>query len=318
MAGKKKAIAPYPNSQRTLMKINRTGRITRSLVLFVLSFGILTAPIWLQPAIAQTPIATPSAELIGNKRFAQINVRIEPSTTGAIAGLAYSGDRIRVLSQTQTRDGQTWYKMESNRSGIVGWVQGTQVRLLTASQPKVISFRNTPDLTLPQASNCSPVYPVAIPVINQGFGQVSDPFNPGQTHFHTGVDFDGKIGDPINSPICGTVVYVGREADTNNYEWGYGWHVKIRDSQGRIHLFAHISKAYVKPGQTVTPGQLIAAIGNNGNSTGPHLHYEIRQGADDHQDAVNPMPFLANAGEGGVRQAGVQVAPAPSDAPLRF
>ncbi|GAP99171.1 peptidoglycan DD-metalloendopeptidase family protein [Leptolyngbya sp. NIES-2104] len=302
------------------MKINRTGRIlAQSLALFVLSFGILTAPNWLQSSFAQSVVnsATQPAELIANQRFAQINVQVEPSANSTIAGFAYSGDRIRVLSQTQTRDGSTWYKMESNRSGIIGWVQSNQVRLLAASAPKVITIRSTPapDPLLLPASNCAPVYPVPIPVINQGFGRVSDPFNPGQTHFHTGVDFDGKVGDPINSPICGVVSYVGREQDTNSYEWGYGWHVKVRDSQGQIHLFAHISKAYVKPGQTITPGQLIAAIGNNGNSTGPHLHYEIRQGVDTYQSAIDPMQLLDRAGQGGVRQAGVE---SPSTTPLRF
>lgn len=303
------------------MKINRTGRIlAQSLLLFVLSFGLVSSASWFQATTAQTVIsrATQPAELIGNKRFAQINVRLEPSNTSTIAGFAYSGDRVQILNQTQTRNGQTWYQMESNRSGITGWVQSDQVRLLAAPQAKVATVRRTPapDAIAPSPSNCAPVYPVPIPVINQGFGQVSDPFNPGQLHFHTGVDFDGKIGDPINSPICGVVTYVGREQDTTDYDWGYGWHVKIRDSQGRIHLFAHISKAYVKPNQTVASGQLIAGIGNNGNSTGPHLHYEIRRGADDYQNAIDPMPFLATAGQGGVRQAGVEGG--DSTAPLRF
>ncbi|BAU09881.1 peptidoglycan-binding M23B family peptidase [Leptolyngbya sp. NIES-3755] len=303
------------------MKINRAGRIfARSLVLFVLSFGILTSQVWLQFSDAAQPVeAAQPAELIGNRQFAQINVRTTPSLSATIAGFAYSGDRIRILDRAQMSDGNLWYQMESNRSGITGWVQSNQVRLLAAprsvSQSKVVTIRSTPatDPIVPSASNCAPVYPVPIPVINQGFGRVSDPFNPGQTRFHTGVDFDGRIGDPINSPICGVVSFVGREQDTTNYEWGYGWQVKIRDPQGRIHLFAHISKSYVKQGQAVTPGQLIAAIGNNGNSTGPHLHYEIRQGADNYQSAINPMELLDRAGQGGVRQAG-----SPSPVPLRF
>ncbi|MBE9012876.1 peptidoglycan DD-metalloendopeptidase family protein [Pseudanabaenaceae cyanobacterium LEGE 13415] len=302
------------------MKINRTGRIlAQSLLLFVLSFGLFTSSSWFRVSTAQMALSrtTQPAELVGNQQFTQINVRIEPSSNAAIAGFAYSGDQIRILNQTQTRDGRTWYQMESNRSGITGWVQSNQVRLLAAPQAKVVTVRSTPatDSIVPPASNCSPVYPVPIPVINQGFGRVSDPFNPGQMHFHTGVDFDGRIGDPVNSPICGVVTYVGREQDTTDYEWGYGWHVKIRDPQGRIHLFAHISKAYVKPGQTVTPNQLIAGIGNNGNSTGPHLHYEIRQGADNHQNAIDPMALLDRAGQGGVRQAGIEVMPST---PLRF
>ncbi len=295
------------------MKLNRTGRIiVQSLILFVLSFGLFTTFGGQNRAIATQP-----AELIANDRFAQINVRTNPSITAALSGFAVSGDRIQILSQAQSNDGYTWYQMQSNRSGVMGWVRGDFVRLLAAAPPtvyspqKVAAVQKNP--TIPQSSNCTPVYPVPVPVINQGFGQVSDPSNPGHTHFHTGIDFDGRIGDPINSPICGVVFYVGREQDTTNYEWGYGWHVKIRDNEGRIHLFAHISKAFVKVGQTVTPGQLIASIGNNGNSTGPHLHYEIRQGADNYQSAINPMPFLAQVGQ--TPQAGSGMLPR---SPLRF
>lgn len=301
------------------MKLNRTKRlVVQSMVLFAFSVGLMITLGWQTSAIATQP-----AELVATERFAQINVRTAPSITAAPTGFAYSGDRIQILNQTQSNDGYTWYEMQSNRSGIVGWVRGDLVRLLAAaSQPRIedsqriATVQKSPLPIVPRSSNCAPVYPVPIPVINQGFGQTSDPFNVGQTRFHTGVDFDGRVGDPINSPVCGTVFYVGREPDQTNYEWGYGWHIKIRDQDGQIHLFAHISKAYVKVGQTVTPGQLIAGIGNNGNSTGPHLHYEIRRGADDHQNAINPMVFLAGAGQ--APQAGSGVMPTESRSPLRF
>jgi len=333
------------------MKLNRTRWIlVQSLILFVLSFGVCISLDW-----QNASSAIQAAELTGSNPRAQISVRTDPSSTATLTGIAFPGDRIEILNQVQSSDGYTWYQMQSNRTGIVGWVPGDQVRFfgaapqpmvvsqpkvisqliavpqpiggvvsqpIAAVQPKVFTLQRTPSLQKnpidPQASNCAPVYPVPIPVINQGFGQVSDPFNPRQTHFHPGIDFDGSVGDPINSPVCGTVFYVGREQDGNNYEWGYGWHVKIRDSEGRIHLFGHISKAYVKVGQTVTAGQLIAAIGNNGNSTGPHLHYEIRQGADTYQNAVNPMPFLARAAQGNTPQAGTQMMPTEYRSPLRF
>ncbi|MGG6263175.1 M23 family metallopeptidase [Leptolyngbya sp. AN10] len=145
------------------------------------------------------------------------------------------------------------------------------------------------------SEHCQTGYPVAHPRINLGFGPGPDPFNPGKTRFHSGLDFDGKIGDPIISPICGTVTYVGREQNMDSYEWGYGWHVKIRDDQNRIHIFGHVSKIHVHSQDRITSRQLIAEIGNNGNSTGPHLHYEIRQGGDKSTDAVDPTLFLRNA-----------------------
>lgn len=118
-----------------------------------------------------------------------------------------------------------------------------------------------------EAIDCTIRAPVDRVVINQGFSKS-----------HPGIDYDGKVGDPIYAPTCGTIVYVGRVSDGNSMEWGYGWHVKLKDSEGKIRLFAHISKVEVQVGQTVGSGDLIARIGSNGNSTGPHLHYEIRVG----------------------------------------
>lgn len=314
------------------MKLKRVDRILiQNLILFVLSVGIVTT-LSGQPSA----VAAQTGELVAIDRSAQINVRARASTTAPLVGFDYVGDRVQILNQTQGDDGYTWYQVQSDRSEINGWVRGDLVRLIAAApQPKaypsvfsatapakpsapVFTTAIQKNPTIPQSSNCAVVYPVRVPIINQGFGQVPDPTNPGHTHLHTGLDFDGRIGDPINSPVCGVVVYVGREQNEADYEWGYGWHIKIRDSVGRIHLFGHISKAHVRVGDTVTPGQLIADIGNNGNSTGSHLHYEIRQGADDHDHAINPTPFLAHAGAGGVSQAGVPVTAPRSQTPLRF
>lgn len=124
---------------------------------------------------------------------------------------------------------------------------------------------------------CTPTLPIVPPVINQGFGNVPDPSKLGQTHYHSGLDFDGRIGDPVVSPVCGTVIYASRETNTNSYNWGYGWHIKIQDNQGLVYLLAHVSKIYVRPGDVVTSGQLIAEVGNNGNSSAPHCHIEIRR-----------------------------------------
>jgi murein DD-endopeptidase MepM/ murein hydrolase activator NlpD len=296
------------------MKLNPPKWAVRGLILSVLSFGLAVLLGW-----RNSPVIAQPATLIANDRAAQINIRSYPSTASHQVGFAFAGDRIQVLNQTQGRDGYTWYNMQSDRSGIVGWVRGDLVRLARASQPRAVIPQPSARIQSPnvlQSGSCAPVYPVPMPIVNAGYGTVPDPFIPGQQRFHNGIDFDGRMGDSINSPICGVVSYVGRVLDETSHEWGYGLHVKIRDDQGRIHVFGHTSKAYVKVGETVKPGQLIAAIGSTGNSTGPHLHYEIRQGGDTYQFAINPTPFLAQAGQGGVTQSRVQTMPERS--PLRF
>lgn len=154
------------------------------------------------------------------------------------------------------------------------------------------------DLAKPSAPqvatpNCKPVHPISHPKISYGYGKTPDPFNPGKERWHWGIDFEGAIGTPIRSPVCGTVIFAGKQNSPNHYDWGYGWYVKIKDSKNRLHLFAHVSKIYVKQGAAVLPGQLIAEIGNNGNSTGPHVHYEVRLG-DTVESTIDPLNFLIN------------------------
>ena len=277
--------------------------LLRSLLLFVLSAGLVAVS-----GERSLSVLARSAELTALDYTTPINVRANPSTLAEPLHYGFAGDRVEILNQTQS-NGELWYDVKFDRSGAVGWVRSDLVHLLaTMPQPKLSEppFRaplprapvpnaSTAPKVLNQSSNCTLTYPVPHPHVNFGFGLSPDPFNPGQTRFHTGVDFDGKIGNPIYSPICGVVIYVGRETDITSYDSGYGWHIKLKDDEGRIHLFGHITKSYVKVEDLVHSSQHIADIGSNGNSTGPHLHYEIREGADDHDHAVDPRLFLAHA-----------------------
>jgi murein DD-endopeptidase MepM/ murein hydrolase activator NlpD len=293
------------------MRRNHTLRVLlQSLLLFVLSASLVAVS-----GEQSLPALARSAELTALDRANPINVRANPSTLAKLLHYGFAGDPIEILDQTQA-NGEIWYDVKFDRSGAVGWVRGDLVHLLPTMPPKLGEpllktplqrtsgtnsfaagnpFSSVAPKGFDQSSNCTMIYPVPHPIVNFGFGLSPDPFNPGQTRFHTGVDFDGRIGDPIYSPVCGVVIYVGRETNITNYDSGYGWHIKLKDAAGRTHLFGHITKSYVRVGDLVHASQHIADIGHNGNSTGPHLHYEIREGVDDHDHAVNPMLFLAHA-----------------------
>ena len=86
--------------------------------------------------------------------------------------------------------------------------------------------------------------------------------------YHTGIDIAAETGTPIVASMEGIVEEVSSQGD-------YGKHIKIR-CNNVITLYAHCSEIFVKKGQIVGLGQKIAAVGNTGNSTGPHLHFEIR------------------------------------------
>ncbi|MFJ5840117.1 transglycosylase family protein [Streptomyces shenzhenensis] len=108
--------------------------------------------------------------------------------------------------------------------------------------------------------------------------------------YHTGVDFPVPTGTSVKGVAAGQVVAAG---------WGgsFGYQVVIRHADGRYSQYAHLSAISVKSGQTVTAGQRIGRSGSTGNSTGPHLHFEVRTGPGFGTD-IDPVAYLR---AGGVR-----------------
>ncbi|MFJ2743270.1 peptidoglycan DD-metalloendopeptidase family protein [Streptomyces sp. NPDC087440] len=106
--------------------------------------------------------------------------------------------------------------------------------------------------------------------------------------YHTGVDFRASSGTPVKAVAAGTVVSAG---------WGgaYGNEVVIRHNDGRYSQYAHLSALGVRSGQSVSGGQQIGYSGSTGNSTGPHLHFEIRTGPGYGSD-IDPLGYLRSNG----------------------
>jgi len=103
------------------------------------------------------------------------------------------------------------------------------------------------------------------------------------SNIHPALDFAGNEGDPIYATDSGVVVYAGE----SNY--GYGILVVIDHGNGWQSAYAHLSSIAVFCGQNVSQGEVVAALGNTGNSTGPHLHFELRS---EQWGKVNPWNFL--------------------------
>jgi len=101
-----------------------------------------------------------------------------------------------------------------------------------------------------------------------GFGWRTDPFT-GQPALHEGLDFTAAPGTPILAAAPGIVLSVERHPE-------YGNVVDIDHGDDLVTRYAHASLVLVKPGEFVKRGQQIAAVGNTGRSTGPHLHFEVR------------------------------------------
>ncbi|MEC4015830.1 M23 family metallopeptidase [Streptomyces sp. H27-D2] len=105
---------------------------------------------------------------------------------------------------------------------------------------------------------------------------------------HTGIDFHAASGTAVHAVGAGTVVEAG---------WGgaYGNNVVIKMNDGSYTQYGHLSSSSVTVGQSVTAGQQIALSGNTGNTTGPHLHFEARTGAEYGSD-IDPIGYLRSHG----------------------
>lgn len=137
------------------------------------------------------------------------------------------------------------------------------------SIPKKMSYQNLP-------ISVALIRPVS-GTITSRFGAMSRI----RSGAHTGLDIAAKTGTPIVAAASGTVTYSG-------YYGTFGYLIKISHGNGIETYYAHCSKLYATVGQQVNQGETIAAVGSTGNSTGPHLHLEVRVNGVAH----NPQNYV--------------------------
>lgn len=124
------------------------------------------------------------------------------------------------------------------------------------------------------------IYLAVVPVT----GRITSRFGVNESirdHTHQGIDIAATRGTPILATASGKVTFAG-------WSSGYGYLVKIDHGNGVETYYGHCSKLYVSTGDTVEAGEEIAAVGSTGNSTGNHLHFEIRLNGEQ----VNPEIFV--------------------------
>ncbi|MBQ0868208.1 M23 family metallopeptidase [Streptomyces smyrnaeus] len=112
-------------------------------------------------------------------------------------------------------------------------------------------------------------------------------------HNHSGQDFAVSVGTPVQAVHKGTVVKAGPNGAGDGP--AYGNAIVVRHDNGAYSQYAHLSQINVKPGQQIKTGQTIAESGNTGNSSGPHLHFEIRKGPN-YGTAVDPQAAMRAVG----------------------
>ena len=126
-----------------------------------------------------------------------------------------------------------------------------------------------------------------IPSIYPTFGRISDSWGlrvhpiSNDIEFHYGIDIANQPGTPIYATAAGTVV-------TTDYDTSYGKRIIIDHGSGYQTLYGHLYSYLVHSGENVIKGQIIGLMGSSGVSTGPHLHYEVRN----NQGKINPTAYL--------------------------
>jgi murein DD-endopeptidase MepM/ murein hydrolase activator NlpD len=152
--------------------------------------------------------------------------------------------------------------LESESSAIAKWLRGVQAK-------QRVALRRPRTFVLPAGGPFS-----------SGFGLRTHPVY-GDVRLHTGVDFSARPGTPVLAGGGGTVIWAGSRG-------GYGNLVVIDHGNGLATLYAHQSRLRVGQGQVVAAGEHIGDVGSTGLSTGPHLHFEVREKGS----PVDPVGYL--------------------------
>ncbi len=129
--------------------------------------------------------------------------------------------------------------------------------------------------------------PVAVgDVVMPALGRLTSGFGLRWGTNHNGIDIANSIGTPIYATTDGVVAESGPAS-------GFGMWVRVRHPDDTVSVYGHINESLVREGQRVAAGEQIATIGNRGQSTGPHLHFEIWKGGE---QKINPMTWLRENG----------------------
>ena len=116
-----------------------------------------------------------------------------------------------------------------------------------------------------------------------GYRRISGRFmEPRAGHYHKGLDYSLPVGSAVHAADSGIVVWSGPQG-------AYGILVKVRHSSGFVTYYGHLKRTMCSVGDFVLPNEVIGLSGNSGRSTGPHLHFEVR----DASGPVDPTRFLA-------------------------
>lgn len=193
--------------------------------------------------------------------FPEIYQELKGKIENGINSIKEKNEEQKIQQENTTNENQNANQV-NNENAIGGAVEenqetnNTQTSGMTEEEQQIAKIKETTTFIKPIEGT-----------ISSRYGQ-REPTTSTVPKNHTGVDIAASTGTKIKSATAGEVVLASEEGD-------YGKHLKIQIGEVSI-IYAHCNKLYVKQGDIITQGQEIAEVGSTGNSTGPHLHFEIR------------------------------------------
>ncbi|MDH3227256.1 MAG: peptidoglycan DD-metalloendopeptidase family protein [Thermoleophilia bacterium] len=212
-------------------------------------------------------------------KIAEVRKDVEASEARAAA----AAEEVRRITDELRKEREGLSKLQSGRKKLLSKVTADRAELeahtsaLAAESAALAARINGLQSTAP-TSGSSPsasgfIWPVS--------GPLTSTFGPRWGRMHEGIDISGSTGTGIAAAAGGTVIIAGPQG-------GYGNLVVVDHGGGVSTAYAHLSSIGVGVGQAVAQGSVVGGLGNTGNSTGPHLHFEVRvNGA-----AQNPLGYL--------------------------
>lgn len=216
--------------------------------------------------------AAGSGATAGRHRAARSGHGMGRMVAGAVAGAALSGGLAMAAAPAASAQSAEMPSPEQLGQMAQDFAQG-----IGLSEAQIRDYALDPALALGS---------VGLPAVGGAHapttGPITSGFGPRWGTFHNGTDFGAPIGTPMYAVKSGKVVAAGPAS-------GYGLWIRIQTDDGYLLEYGHNDANYVSVGQRVNAGQVIGTVGNRGYSTGPHLHFGVRNAGG---QWIDPVPWL--------------------------
>ncbi len=222
--------------------------------------------------VRRRPAALLAAVLAGGVAAAFLNIQSAPDASAEATSV--------IEAQQAMLVGDDGIEMMPQASITVAEAQA-RLQEVAASRAARAQEAAAAEAAAREAARPKTVLPVAGARLTSGFGSRWGTF-------HYGIDLAAPMHTPEYAAADGVVLRAGAAS-------GFGLAVYILHENGDVTVYGHMDEILVEPGQYVEAGETIALLGNRGQSTGPHLHFEVHQGGED-GERIDPVDWLAERG----------------------